>query len=81
MKFQQFVEGVWFDWCDFIGRGNQECTAWRHGHYWVHMTHDEDKQTQKHNTTQKIKKDEQYVPHQKSGAREENAVPVWWRFT
>jgi hypothetical protein len=41
------------------------------------MTHDEDKQTQKHNTTQKIKKDEQYVPHQKSGARKENAVPVW----
>jgi hypothetical protein len=41
------------------------------------MPHDEDKQTQKHNTTQKIKKDEQHGPHQKSGAREENAVPVW----
>jgi len=37
-------------------RGNQEWAIQRHWQYWEYKTLDENKQTKKHNTTQKTKK-------------------------
>ena len=53
MKFQQFVEGVWFDWCDCIGRAIRNVQLRDIGTigYTWHMT-----KTNKHKSTTQHRK-------------------------